>query len=479
MSALTAVMRNELRALVRQRVALTGIALMAMLTLTATVVSLHHMQASADQRTRQQAEAQAAFDAQPDRHPHRVVHYGHFVYRMPSALAAFDPGVDPFTGTSMFLEGHRQNTANFGDAMQSSILTRFGQLTPAFVLQTLAPLVLVFLGHGLLAQERERGTLRQLLLQGASRRAIILGKLAALLLIAGLFLLPAFLGLAWLAASAPGTHAVTATVMGGYTAYLLVWCLVITAVSALLPRRRDALLGLIGGWAFVALLVPRLAPDVAYAAFALPDRLQTEVGIARDLRSLGDSHDPSDPYFAAFRERVLKQHGVTRIEDLPVNYKGLLAVEGERLTSTLFNQYAERAAEVQQRQSALVGAFAMLSPAIAIRQLSMAAAATNLRAHLAFMDQAERHRYRLVQQLNQMQADDVSYADDTASDVGADQRKRVDRAQWKAVPRFRYATPDGDLVLRSMTTPLWTLLGWLLASAVLLVWATRRAGGER
>ncbi|WP_269791078.1 DUF3526 domain-containing protein [Stenotrophomonas sp. Iso1] len=479
MSGGVSVFRNELRALVRQRTALAGIILMALLTITATVVSLHHMQAAAEHRARQQAAAQADFEAQPDRHPHRVVHYGHFVYRLPAALAAFDPGVDPFTGSSMFLEGHRQNTANFGDVMQSSILTRFGQLTPAFVLQVLAPLVLVFLGYGLVAQERERGTLRQLMLQGASRRSIIGGKLAALLAVAAVFLLPAFVGLAGLAFGTAGAMPVALSVMGGYALYLSVWCLLVVGISALLQRRRDALLALIGAWALMALLVPRVAPDLAYALFPLPDRLQNEVGIARDLRALGDSHDPSDPYFAGFRQRVLDQYGVSRIEELPVNYKGLLAVEGERLTSTLFNRYAQDSATLQHQQNQLVAGFSVLSPVLAIRQLSMAAAATDVRAHLSFLDQAERHRYRIVQQLNQMQADDVSYADDTASDAGADQRKRVDSAHWHRIPQFAFQPLETDAVLHALLTPLLTLLGWLLVAALLLGLASRRLGVAR
>ena len=72
-------------------------------------------------------------------------------------LAAFDPGVDAFTGNTIYLEGHRQNSANFGDVRQSSLLVRFGQLTPAFVLQILAPLVLIFIGFGIVARERHRG----------------------------------------------------------------------------------------------------------------------------------------------------------------------------------------------------------------------------------------------------------------------------------------------------------------------------------
>ena len=294
MSGVLAVMRNELRAMARTRTATVGIALLTMLATVATAVSLHHMASAAEYRERQQLAAQAAFEAQPDRHPHRVVHYGHFVYRLPSALAAFDAGVDPFTGSSMFLEGHRQNTANFGDVTQGSVLTRFGQLTPAFVLQILAPLVLIVLGHGVLAQERERGTLRQLMLQGARLRDIVAGKLAALALIAALFMLPACIGLALMAARPGASVPVAGVLVLAYAAYLALWCVVIAALSALSVRRRDALLALVGIWAVVALLVPRLATDAAYAAFPLPDRLQTDVGIAADLREIGDSHDPEE-----------------------------------------------------------------------------------------------------------------------------------------------------------------------------------------
>ena len=59
-----------------------------------------------------------------------------------------------------------------------------------------------------------------------------------------------------------------------------------------------------------ALLIPRVATDVAHAALPLPDRLQTQVGIGRDLRMLGDSHNPDDPYFSAFRQKVLDHYGV-------------------------------------------------------------------------------------------------------------------------------------------------------------------------
>ena len=131
MSAVRLIARDELRLMRRNRVAVIAFALLALLTLIAAMTSWTHQQGVADLRARFQSEADQAFDAQPDRHPHRVVHYGHFIFRPLGPLAAFDPGVDAFTGNSMFLEGHRQNTANFGDVRQSSQLIRFGQLTPA------------------------------------------------------------------------------------------------------------------------------------------------------------------------------------------------------------------------------------------------------------------------------------------------------------------------------------------------------------
>ena len=156
------------------------ISLVVLLTLVAVASSWAHQRGIADLRARHAEAAEAAFKAQPDRHPHRVVHYGTFIFRPLGPLAAFDPGVDAFTGNSMFLEGHRQNTANFGDVRQSSLLVRFGQLTPAFVLQVVAPLLLIFLGYGALARETERGTLRLLMLQGAGRGQVVGGKLLAL-----------------------------------------------------------------------------------------------------------------------------------------------------------------------------------------------------------------------------------------------------------------------------------------------------------
>lgn len=479
MNAVRLIAGDELRLMLRNRVGGIAFALLALLTLAAVASSWAHQRSIADLRSRHQHEAEHAFDAQPDRHPHRVVHYGHFIFRPLGPLAAFDPGVDAFTGNSMFLEGHRQNTANFGDVRQSSLLVRFGQLTPAFVLQIVAPLLLIFIGFGAVARETERGTLRLLMMQGVTRGQLIAGKLLALSLIATAAAAPAMLGLVAVALQ-PGAQALPMLVTAfGYFTYLALWTVLILSFSTFARRGRDALLALVAVWAVTTVLLPRIAPDIANNAVPLRNRLQTDVAIARDLRAMGDSHNPDDPHFAEFKRTVLDRYGVDRVEDLPVNYKGLLALEGERMTSSLFDRYASESHAAQKQQIALVGTVGILSPAIALRGLSMAATGTDFAAHRRFLEQAEAYRFALVQRLNRMQAQDVSYADDTATDADADRRKRVEAGNWQAMPGFRFDAPDGATLARAALPGLGLLFLWLGAAALLLHVATRRMGASR
>lgn len=463
--------REEWRLWLRDRVALLGMALLLLLTAATAFTAWDQRSAAQAQRERHQAQVDGEFEAQPDRHPHRMVHYGHFVFRPLNPLAAFDAGIDGYTGHTLFLEGHRQNSANFGDVRQSSLLMRFGQLTPAFVLQVLAPLLLVFMGHACVARERESGTLRVLLSQGVGARQFMAGKLLALGGLAVLALAPALLALAWMAVATPVPASLVLALAAGHALWLLLWAVAIVGVSAFFRRGRDALVALLAAWAVGVVLVPRLAPELVASALALPTRLETDIRIAAELAALGDSHNPDDPYFAAFRRKVLAQYGVSRIEDLPVNYKGLVAVEGERLTTELFERHATASFDLQQAQLDRMDGFALVSPVIALRRLSMAAAGTDLHSYRGFLEQAERHRYQLVQALNRLQAEKLSYAGDRSS-----RDNRISHDSWHGLADFHYQAEAPGAALRRAAPAAGVLLAWLAALAGLLAVATRRLG---
>lgn len=471
MSAAMRIACEEWRLLARDRVAVLGLALLLALAAAATFTAWDSRRAAADERARHQSQVNQEFEAQPDRHPHRMVHYGHFVFRPLNPLAAFDSGVDAYTGHTLFLEGHRQNSANFGDVRQSSLLLRFGQLTPAFVLQVLAPLLLIFIGHAVLAREREAGTLRVLLAQGVMPRQIVGGKLLALIGAAAIMLLPAFIALGWMGIETQGTAALALVLAVGYAVWMLIWAVGVVAASAFFSRGRDALLALLAVWAIGVVLVPRLAPEIAALANALPTRFETDIAVTRDLAALGDSHNPDDPYFAEFRKKVLASYGVLRIEDLPVNYKGLVGMEGERLTSVLFKRYADASFERQHAQLRWVDGFGLLSPAIALRRLSMAAAGTDLHSYRGFVEAAEQHRYRLVQDLNRMQAEKLSMATDRSS-----RDNRISREHWHGIADFHHEPLTAAQSMRNAAPAALVLLAWLAALAGLLALAAQSIG---
>jgi len=465
MSIVARIAREEWRSLLRDRAAVLGLALLTLLMLVAALNAWEHQRNTNAERAHYQAQANQAFESQPDRHPHRMVHFGHFLFRPLNPLAAFDPGIDGYTGNTLFLEGHRQNSANFGDVRQNSLLLRFGQLTPAFVLQVLAPLLLIFFGYAGVARERESGTLRILLAQGVSSRQLVLGKFLALAGFAGVALLPPVLGLFWFAASGQAPWTLALLLVAGYVGWLLLWALVVVLGSMLAARGRDALLVLLTAWAVAVILVPRWAPDLATTMVALPTRFEDNINVQRDYLALGDAHNPDDPRFSAFRDNLLRKYGVTRIEDLPVNFKGLVGMEGERLSSELFDRYADAAFDRQARQNAVVDGFGWLDPALALRRLSMTAAGTDLAAYRRFLEQGERYRYDLVQGLNRIEAEELRYVDDT----DPNKENRVSRSHWKAFPPFRYEpAPLADALRRAAPAGL-ALLLWV-ATAAALVW---------
>ena len=190
MSAARLVAREELRVWRRSRLAVVAGVVAALLVIVSVVSTVARVGSEAAARDALQETSEATFLSQPDRHPHRMVHYGHFVFRAPPPLAALDPGVDPYTGTAMFLEGHRQNSATFSQARSAAWPGALGGLTPAATYQLVVPLLLILIGYASVAREREGATGAQLAAAGVSLRTLWVGKSLALGLVGRARVLP-------------------------------------------------------------------------------------------------------------------------------------------------------------------------------------------------------------------------------------------------------------------------------------------------
>ncbi|MEL7159418.1 MAG: ABC transporter permease subunit, partial [Bacteroidota bacterium] len=209
-------------------------------------------------------EVRERWENNPDKHPHRMAHYGYVAFRQPSLLSFFDRGLDSFVGNAVFLEAHRQNTVNFSAASLSTGLLRFGELSGALVLQTLLPLLIFFWGFSVVAGEREDGKLRLVFAQGVSWSEVIIGKAVGLFCASLTVLLPAVLltGLFLLfSAATEGTAPLPrfGLLVLSYGVYLFLICLLTVWVSTVSKTAKTALLRLIGCWLLFVLVLPKLS----------------------------------------------------------------------------------------------------------------------------------------------------------------------------------------------------------------------------
>ena len=451
------VARRQVGAVREDRYVVFLLGLVIALGVVAVLGARHHAASEAEQRARYQAMVERQWLEQPARHPHRVIHYGFLVFREEAPLAFFDPGVGAWAGTSLFLEGHRQNTANFGDARHATGMLRFGRLTPASVLSLLLPLFVVVAGFASVSAERERGTLRLLLAQGATPAQILAGKVLGTGAVAALAALP--IGLA--AVAIAGSGAVGPVSMGRmaglaaiYAAYLAGWVLVTVLASSFRGSSRSALALLLAAWVALCVAVPRLGASVAGALHPLPSRAEFTAQVERALNEVGDSHNPQDPFFRSLRDEYLARYEVSSVEELPVNWGGVVSREGEAISSRIQEEHQQDLVEGQRRQDHVLSWAGLLSPYLAARDLSMAVSGTGPEAVEAFRAQAEAHRYDLIQRLNDLHINEIRYENDRA--------QRLSRAHWAEFPTFGTRPPPLGGVLAARSLSLSALALWIL-----------------
>lgn len=439
--------------------------LLALLLLASTLVGWERFRTLDTQRARYQELVQAQWDGQPDRHPHRVAHYGYLAFRPKHPLSFFDFGVDSYTGTSVYLEAHRQNTANFSEARHAGGALRFGELSPAMVLQLLVPLLIFFLGFSSITRERESGTLALLLAQGVAWSTLLLGKVLGLLLVLmmllapGLLLAGVLLGVqsGW---TLGGDLAARLALLGGaYGLYFAVCTAAAVLLSALHRSSRGALTTLVGLWIALWVVLPRAVPSLASGLHPAPAKAQFDAALERELREVGDGHNPNDPFFNSLRERYLAEYGASDMSALPINYGGVVMREAEALTARVYQEHHQRLLGIYRDQDRLSALASLLNPYLAIRGLSMAVAGTDAPHFAHFEGAAEAYRYAFVQRLNDLHIHEIRFENDRA--------QRVTREHWAEFPAFEYRAPP----LR------WALSHQPLHGVALLIWSVLMIGG--
>ena len=427
-------------------------------------------------RTDHQEKARESWESNPDKHPHRMAHFGTFAFRIKHPLSVFDFGMESYTGNAVFLEAHRQNMVNFSEAGFSTGLLRFGELSMGMVLQVILPLIIFFIGYSSVASDRENGTLKVLLTQGASWRDILFGRSIGLFSIALLFVLPFMVITAILLVledHATGDQWIRLSILTlTYFVFAAVLSLITVAISARSQSSKAALVKLLGFWLIMIVLLPRTSQALGTYFYPSPNKLEFRGAIEQEVIEYGDSHNPDDPHFAALQDSVLRVHNVDSVNQLPFNYSGFIMSEGEKISTRIYNKHQTKLLDTYRNQNQLSRWMALVNPYLAVKNLSMALCGTDFESYVDFQAQAEDYRYQLAQKMNELQ---IKYISPDRVSGSEGKVHVVNRAEWKAFPDFQYQFLSFWLSFRNEVVAILSLVLWIVFSIWLTNYLSRKS----
>ncbi len=433
---------------------------MALLFLLAIAVSLAQWKTAHAEQQQAQSRDREQWLNQGSRNPHSAAHFGVYAFKPRLPLSFLDPGLDPYTGSVIWVEAHYQNPARFRPAEDATALQRFGQLTPAVVLQWFLPLFILLLSFSAFTAEKEQGTLRLTLALGLPASRLAAGKALGVAAAIGCVLLPVGLLAAvgvWFAA--PEALSIETSLrllplLLAYAAYLATFAFLGLTVSAVASSSRTSLALLLGFWTIATFVVPRVAAETAEAAHPAPLAADFWREIAIGMRG-ADGHSENDKRILELKRQTMQKYGVSRAEDLPVNFEGLRLQAGEEHGNELFDEYYGKLWAAYEKQERLHLAASWTTPLLALRSVSMSMAGTDL-AHLRdFTEATERYRRALNKTMNM----DVA----NRSRMG-EYYYFADRGLWESIPAYQYGGPEAGWAIRSQVVPAAILLAWLLGS---------------
>lgn len=401
---------------------------------------------------------------QGEKDPHSAAHYSVFVFKSAVPLVGLDSGATPFVGQALWLEAHHQNDMLHRPQQGASLLQRAGLSSPAALILTVAPLIVFLLAFTLVAQDRERGTMRLALgLAGNPRKVVSAKALAIWGAATGFLVLPVTVA-ALIVVTISGAITVDVLVrlvlwFALMAAYLALPAAIGVLVSLRAANARLALAALFGAWIMFALILPRIASGAVDGLRPLPSSQAVRQQMLDEAPAYWSAEDSE-----RHKRQLLVRYGVTRLEDIPNARMAELDLV-ERHSHEVFDRVLGNFYSRVAGQDRLFASFGLLSPTIAGQTLSASLAGTDFTHQRDFIDTAERYRRSLVNRMN---------AEGMAHPASGAKRYTTGVRFWSQVPDFTYAVPALGSGTGTALPALLALLLWIGGAWLLLRAAARR-----
>lgn len=460
---------KETRELFREGRVRLALVIVVLLLGVAVWISARQYQNVNEQYALAKTAERGIWDNQGEKNPHSAAHYGTYAFKPKYPLSLVDQGVDKYAGTSIFLEAHKRNEAQFSAAADQTGLARFGDLTPDFILLFIIPLLIVLLGYNSFTKEREMGTLTLLKSQGVSTWKWVLGKWTALyfpiLLITAFLFLIAGIVLSNLEDFGVFNWRSLTAMFLVYTVYYFIFTNLVLLVSSTVRKSGISLVVSLCIWIIACLAAPKMASNIAETKHPYPTRQEFAANVLKDKKEGLDGHDPWSKQAKMLEQEVLAEYGVDSLHQLPFNFDGYRMQKGEEHEAEVYFKHYNYLKEQYEQQSGVYRNLAALSPYLPARFLSMAIAQTDYATHWDFADAAEAYRIATQKFLNDNFAENSTYGDWSY---------QADASTWKELPAFEYSPPHLQTILARNSKNMGLLGLWFFGSFGLLFITTKK-----
>lgn len=461
--------KKELKEMLREgRVRVALIIVLALMLVAVFISKKQYENVNAQYEVARTTE-RALWDDQGEKNPHSAAHYGTYAFKPKYPLSLVDQGVDKYAGTSIFLEAHNRNEAQFSAAADQTGLARFGDLTPDFILLFIMPLLIILLGYNSFTKEREMGTLTLLKSQGVNTFQWMLGKWIALYLPILIITLVLFLVAGMLLSNLENfgqfSWSSLLAMMGVYLIYYTVFTNLVLIISARAKRSGIALVLSIGLWIIACLAAPKAASNIAEERYPYPTRQEFAANVLEDKKKGLDGHNPWSKEAKLLEEQVLAEYGVDSLHKLPFNFDGYRMQKGEEHEAMVYFKHYNYLKDQYNGQAGVYSSLAVISPYLPTRFMSMAIAHTDYSTHWDFSDAAEDYRVATQKFLNDNFAENSAYGE---------WGYRADAEFWSELPPFNYEPESLSRTIGRNTLNLGFMGLWFAGSFVLLFVSTKR-----
>ena len=310
-------------------------------------------------------------DNQGEKNPHSASHFGTYAFKPKYPLSLIDQGVDKYMGTSIFLESHKRNEAQFSAAGDQTGLARFGELSPDFILLFIVPLFIIFLGFNSVTKEVEMGTLTLLKSHGIAPFRWMMGKWLALFLPIFLLTFALFLiaGIVLANLDNFGVFRWSSLIWLGfvYTLYYIIFINIVLFISVKSNNSGRALVLSLTVWILSSLVAPKVASNMASSRFPYPTKQEFDAMVTKDKKNGIDGHNPWSDEVKQLEINILKEYQVDSLHQLPFNFAAYRTQKAEEYEAEVYFKHYKYLKEQFNQQTQVYKGLAIISPYLPTR----------------------------------------------------------------------------------------------------------------